>query len=167
LDFAFLAIMNIRTSLKPGDLGTIIHLHGTLYEREYGLDYTFEGYVARGMGEFAIAYDPAKDFLAVAEDDGRIVGSVAIAHQADNGAQLRWFLVDPESRGVGIGRRLLEDAVKFCHEKGFKKVILWTISELKPAIHLYRSLGFQLTEQHKHEIWGAEHTEEKYELLLK
>jgi GNAT superfamily N-acetyltransferase len=158
--------MYIRTSLKPGDLGTIIHLHGTLYEREYGLDYTFEGYVARGLGEFAIAYDPDKDFFAVADDDGRIVGAVAIAHQADNVAQLRWFLVRPEARGVGLGRRLLEDAVNFCREKGFTKIILWTISELKPAIHLYRSVGFELREQHTHEIWGAEHTEEKYEKLL-
>ena len=158
--------MNIRTTLKPGDLGTIIHLHGTLYEREYGLDYTFEGYVARGLGEFAIAYDPDKDFFAVAEDDERIVGSVAIARQADNVAQLRWFLVHPEARGVGLGRRLLEDAVKFSREKGFTKVILWTISELKPAIHLYRSVGFHLAEQHTHEIWGAEHTEERYEMLL-
>ena len=158
--------MHIRTNLKPGDLGTIIHLHGTLYEREYGLDYTFEGYVARGMGEFSVAYDPDKDFFAVAEDDGRIVGSVAIAHQADNVAQLRWFLVHPEARGAGLGRRLLEAAVSFCREKGFSKVILWTISELKPAIHLYRSVGFHLTEQHTHEIWGAEHTEEKYEMLL-
>ena len=105
--------MNIRTYLQPGDIGTIIQLHGILYDREYGLDHTFEGYVASGMGEFAAAYDPANDYFAVAEVDGRIIGSIVIVHQADQVARLRWFLVLPEARGAGLGRRMLEDAMTF------------------------------------------------------
>ena len=158
--------MHIRTKLKPGDIGAIIHMHGTLYEQEYGLDYTFEGYVAAGMGEFAAVYDPDKDYFAVAEVDGRIVGSIVIVHQPDQVAQLRWFLVSPEMRGAGLGRKLLEAAISFCREQKFRLVILWTISELKPALHLYQSVGFRLTEQHTHQIWGAERTEEKYEMNL-
>ena len=158
--------MNIRTNLKPGDIGTIIQLHGILYDQEYGLDHTFEGYVASGMGEFAAAYDPDNDYFAVAEVDGRIIGSIVIVHQPDRAARLRWFLVLPEARGAGLGRRLLEDAMTFCRQKGFKSVMLSTISELKPAIHLYESVGFRLVEQHTHEIWGAERTEEIYEVNL-
>jgi ribosomal protein S18 acetylase RimI-like enzyme len=100
--------MNIRTDIRPGDIGLLIYLHGVLYAREYKLDHTFEGYVAAGLGEFAKSYDERRDRLWLAEEGGRIVGSIAIVGQTDGAAQLRWFLVDPEARGVGLGRRLLQ-----------------------------------------------------------
>ncbi|HEY6243905.1 MAG TPA: GNAT family N-acetyltransferase [Pyrinomonadaceae bacterium] len=158
--------MNLRTHFKPGDIGYITYLHGTLYAAEYGLDHTFEGYVAAGLGQFANTYNSEHDYFAVAELDGTIVGSVAIVGQPDQTAQLRWFLVDPDARGQGLGKRLLRDAVDFCRQRNYKSVFLWTISELKTAAHLYRDAGFQLTEQNTHAIWGAVRTEEKYELGL-
>ena len=158
--------MNIRTNIKPGDIGYITYLHGTLYAAEYGLDHTFEGYVAAGIGEFAQKYDANKDYFAVAELDGRIVGAIAIVDQPDRTAQLRWFLVHPDARGRGLGKRLLRDAVDFCRQRNYKGVFLWTISELTTAAHLYRDAGFELTEQNTHEIWGAVRTEERYELSL-
>ena len=158
--------MQIRTHIKAGDIGYITYLHGTLYAAEYGLDHTFEGYVAAGLGQFANTYNSEHDYFAVAELDGTIVGSVAIVGQPDQTAQLRWFLVDPDARGQGLGKRLLRDAVDFCRQRNYKSVFLWTISELKTAAHLYRDAGFQLTEQNTHAIWGAVRTEEKYELGL-
>src|SRR5215470_2231685 len=106
--------MHFRTHIKPGDIGYITYLHGTLYGAEYGLDHTFEGYVAAGLGQFAKTYDSAKDYFAVAELNERIVGAIAIVGQPDQTAQLRWFLVHPDARGHGLGRRLLKDAVDFC-----------------------------------------------------
>jgi ribosomal protein S18 acetylase RimI-like enzyme len=158
--------MHIRTHINPGDIGYITYLHGTLYAAEYGLDHTFEGYVAAGIGEFAKKYDSDKDYFAVAELDERIVGAIAIVVQPDQTAQLRWFLVHPDARGHGLGRRLLNDAVDFCRQRRYKSIFLWTISELKAAAHLYRDAGFELTEQSTHEVWGAVRTEEKYELSL-
>ena len=158
--------MHIRTHIKPGDIGYITYLHGILYAAEYELDHTFEGYVAAGLGQFAQTYNPDKDYFAVAELDGRIVGSIAIVGQSDQTAQLRWFLVHPEARGHGLGRQLLKDAVYFCRQREYKSVFLWTISELNAAAHLYRDAGFQLVEQNTHEIWGAVRTEERYELNL-
>jgi ribosomal protein S18 acetylase RimI-like enzyme len=158
--------MHIRTNIKPGDIGYITYLHGTLYAAEYGLDHTFEGYVAATIGEFSQKYDSNKDYFAVAELDGRIVGAIAIVGQPDRTAQLRWFLVHPDARARGLGKRLLRDAVDFCRRRNYKSVSLWTISELKIAAHLYRDVGFQLTEQNTHEIWGAVRTEERYELSL-
>ncbi|PWT79800.1 MAG: N-acetyltransferase [Acidobacteria bacterium] len=158
--------MQIREGLKPGDIGSIIHLHGTLYADEYGLDHTFEGYVAASMGEFAKAYDPKKDYWAVVEDQEEIAGAIAIVGCSDSVAQLRWFLVHPKLRGRGIGRRLLNDSINFCRQYKYKTVFLWTISELKTAAKLYQDVGFRLTEQKTHEIWGAVHTEERYDLLL-
>jgi GNAT superfamily N-acetyltransferase len=158
--------MQIRTNLKPGDIGYVIYLHGILYAEEYGLDRTFEGDVAARMGEFARAFDDRRDFFAVAENEGRIVGSVAINGHEDQTAQLRWFLLHPSARGAGVGKKLLNEALNFCRERGFRSVNLWTISELKTAAHLYRSAGFQLIEENTIEIWGGVRTEQRYELTL-
>ena len=158
--------MNIRTELRPGDIGYIIYLHGTLYAQEYALDQTFEGDVAIRMGEFAKTYDPSKDYAAVAELEGRIAGAVFINGLSDERAQLRWFLVHPDARGRGLGRQLIDGAKAFCRERGFAKVSLWTISELKAAAHLYRQAGFVITREETHEIWGASRTEQEYELIL-
>jgi len=156
--------MHIRTHIKAGDIGYITYLHGIVYAAEYQLDHTFEGYVAAGLGQFANTYNSDHDYFAVAELNGTIVGTIAIVGQPDRTAQLRWFLVHPDARGRGLGKRLLRDAVDFCRQRNYKSVFLWTISELKIAAHLYRDAGFQLTEQITHEIWGAVRTEEKYEL---
>jgi ribosomal protein S18 acetylase RimI-like enzyme len=158
--------MHIRTGLEPGDIGYIIYLHGVLYAREYELDQTFEGDVAIRMGEFAKTYDARRDYFAVAVLDGKIVGSIVINGLSDETAQLRWFLVHPDARGRGLGRQLMEGALAFCREKGYKKVTLWTISELKAAAHLYRQAGFTVTREETHEIWGAPRTEQEYELNL-
>lgn len=104
----------IRTHLEPGDLGTIVALHGTLYAREYGFDTTFEAYVAGPLAEFVLRASE-RERLWVAERDGRMVGSIAIV-AATPAAQLRWFLVDPSARGSGLGKRLLNEAVAFSQE---------------------------------------------------
>lgn len=158
--------IKVRTQLQPGDVGYIIYLHGTLYAREYELDRTFEGDVAIRMGEFAKTYDPRKDYFAVAEVEGKIVGSIVINGLSDETAQVRWFLVHPDARGQGLGRRLIGGALAFCRERGFKKVTLWTISELKAAAHLYRQAGFVVTREETHEIWGATRIEQEYELIF-
>ena len=158
--------MSIRDQLKPGDIGYVIYLHGALYAQEYALDQSFEGDVAIGMGTFAKTYDSHKDYFAVAELDGKIVGSIVINGLSDDEARLRWFLVHPDARGRGLGRQLIDGALAFCRDRGFKRVTLWTISELKAAAHLYRQAGFVVTREDTHEIWGAMRTEQEYELIL-
>ena len=158
--------IHIRTQLKPGDVGYVIYLHGTLYAREYELDHTFEGYVAQRFGEFLASYDQRKDLVALAELDGRIVGSIVIDGKEDGTAMLRYFLVHPDARGCGLGHQLMNQALQFCRERGFKKVFLWTISELHTAAHLYKQAGFVCTREETHEIWGAPRTEQEYELNL-
>jgi ribosomal protein S18 acetylase RimI-like enzyme len=156
----------IRTQLQPGDVGYVIYLHGLLYAREYGLDRTFEGYVAQSFGEFAARYDERKDLIALAELDGRIVGSIVIDGKTDERAMLRYFLVHPDARGRGLGRQLMDQALAFSREHGFKQVFLWTIRELEAAAHLYREAGFVVTREETHEIWGTMRTEVEYELNL-
>ncbi len=157
--------VTLRTNLEPGDLGAIVHLHGTLYAREYGFDPTFEAYVAGPLAEFVRAGSD-RERLWIAERDGRLVGCVAITAAAPEMAQLRWFLVDPSARGAGRGKRLLNEAVAFSRERGYRTIILWTVSALTAAAHLYRSAGFRKVEEKPGRMWGVDVVEEKYELGL-
>lgn len=157
----------MRSDLKPGDLGSIVRLHGILYAREWGFDRTFEGYVAAGVAEFALSFIPGRDRAWVLEQEGRMFGSIAIVHRPASEAQLRWFLVHPELRGLGFGRALLKEALRFCQEQGYRRVFLWTFKDLSAATHLYRSQGFQKTDEKIHPLWGKTVHEERYDLELK
>ena len=156
----------LRCCLKPGDVGYLTYLHGVLYEREYGYDQTFEAYVAGGLAEFVQSFSPDKDRIWLAEMDDRIVGSIAIVGHSRVESQLRWLLVHPDYRGLGLGKELMKEALRFCKERGYKTIFLWTTSELSAARHLYTHAGFKKTEMKTHEVWGKRVTEERYELHL-
>jgi GNAT superfamily N-acetyltransferase len=155
----------LRTDLRPGDVGAVVHLHGILYAREHGFDPTFEAYVAAPLAQFVIAAS-ARERLWIAERDGRLVGCIAIVASSPDTAQLRWFLVDPAARGLGLGKRLLREALAFCEAGGYTTVVLWTVSALAAAAHLYRWAGFQKVEEKPGRMWGVDVVEEKYELRL-
>jgi len=158
--------VTLRTDLRPGDIGTIIYLHGASYAREYGFDHTFEAYVAGPLSEFACSTS-ARERIWIAEQNDRIVGCIGILSLSAQVAQLRWFLVDPSARGAGIGRKLLNEAVAFCKDRGYKTIILWTVSTLAAAAHLYKSAGFSKVEDKPGRQWGVEVVEERYELILR
>jgi len=154
----------IRSNLRPGDIGYLIYLHGILYAKEYGWDCTFEGYVAESLTKSIPSLDDSTARLWIAEINGKIIGSIGIVPDSNSEAQLRWFLVHPDQRGRGLGRELLKRALQFSLERGFKSVFLWTVSGLKIATHLYQVAGFRKTEEKTHQIWGKAITEERYEL---
>ena len=156
--------IQLRSSLEPGDIGYITYLHGILYAKEYQWDHTFEGYVADSLAKFALSYDACKDRLWIAEMGNQIVGCIGIVGHSDSEAQLRWFLVHPTYRGQGLGHKLLNEAVQFCREHGFKSIFLWTVSDLEAATRLYQSAGFRKTEEKTHRIWGHTITEERYDM---
>ncbi len=157
--------VSLRTTIKPGDIGSIIHLHGTLYAQEYGFDHTFEPYVAIPLGEF-INNRTSRDQLWIVEKGQMVAGSVAIVGCPGDIAQLRWLILHPNLRGCGVGRRLIEETVDFCRKRRYRSVFLWTIDFLDAAKHLYTSAGFKLTESKTHRNWGRNLTEERYELIL-
>jgi GNAT superfamily N-acetyltransferase len=155
--------IQIRHVLEPGDLGMVVHLHGVIYAREYGLDTTFEPYVAKPLAEFAMG---GEGRLWIAAEGGRVVGSVAMVDAPDGAGQLRWFLLTPEVRGLGLGRRLLEAALAYARERQFALVFLWTFADLAGALRLYERAGFRVTETKTGPIWGAERTEVRMEMSL-
>ncbi|HIH94398.1 TPA: GNAT family N-acetyltransferase [Methanosarcina acetivorans] len=156
--------VTIRTQ-KPGDAGYIAYRHCVLYEKEYGLGGTFEHYVLDSFAKY-IEHRPAGE-IWVAECNGQIVGSIGIVSTDKSTAQLRWFLIEPEFRGIGLGRQLMIRAVDYCKQKKFSRVFLWTIQSLKISHHLYSSFGFIPVEQAVNNTWKKGVVEERWELLLK
>jgi len=155
--------IRIRHALEPGDLGMVVHLHGVIYAREWGLDTSFEPYVAKPLAEFAMS---GAGRLWIAEQEGRVVGSVAMVDAGDTVGQLRWFLLVPEARGTGLGRRLLQEALAYARERGFAHVYLWSFADLADALRLYQRAGFRVTERKSGIVWGAERTEVRMDMSL-
>lgn len=160
------ASIQLRHQLQPGDLGTVVRLHGSIYALEHGWDHRFEGYVAETIGSFAVKFDAARDRLWIAETEQETIGSIAIVGQPDGSAQLRWFVVHPGARGRGLGRRMLMEALSFCRERAYTSVFLWTVRDLHAAAHLYLAAGFELVDETTHEDWGAVKTLQTYMLRL-
>ncbi len=156
---------NIRPH-RPGDIGYITYRHGVIYANEYQLDESFEAYVAKYMAEFILNYDESKEKLWIVEIGPEIIGSIAIVRIDDNTSQLRWLLVEPYMRNKGIGTKLMHEALTFCKNRGYQKIILGTFSDLIIARRLYEKNGFQLVESKSHPIWGQNLTEEQWELIL-
>ena len=159
------AFISIRNDLRPGDIGYLIFLHGVLYAEEYQFDATFEPYVAGPMAEFSKSHSE-RERIWIVEKAGAVAGSVAIVEAPENAAQLRWLILHPGVRGLGLGRRLVREAVDFSSACGYERIFLWTVKGLAAATRIYTALGFRLTEENTHPIWGNTITEQRFELEL-
>jgi GNAT superfamily N-acetyltransferase len=167
-------VVTIRPGPRPGDLGTVLAMHGEHYAREYGFDERFEAHVARGLAGFAAALGQARDTpggrepgrLWLAERAGIAVGSVALTDEGDGVGQLRWFLVSPQARGAGLGRTLLRTLLDHAREQGYTHVQLWTVHVLQAAARLYTEVGFRCTERHPTRQFGHDLDEVRYDLEL-
>jgi len=156
--------ITIRTSLQPGDIGYITYMHGALYKKEYDYGIPFEAYVAEGLCEFYHNYDAQKDCVWIAEHSNRIIGFLLLMHR-DKTAQLRYFIIDPAYRGIGLGKHLMDLYMQFLKQHGYSSSYLWTTSELPAAASLYRRHGFKLVEEKpSSSTFGKAVVEQKYEL---
>ncbi|MCR4435233.1 MAG: GNAT family N-acetyltransferase [Clostridiales bacterium] len=158
--------VNIRCDLKPGDAGYLIYLHGWIYSEECGYNHRFEGYVCKTLHDFLENYSPRKDRVWIAEAKGEMVGAIAIVGHSPVKAQLRWFIVHPAFRGMGLGRTLLDNALRYCREMDYKQVFLETTEDQRTAINMYVKAGFKKVSESKNETWGKVLVEQTYELIL-
>jgi len=158
--------ISIRTVPRPGDLGYVIYLHGDLYGREYGFGRQFEIYVSRGVAELLENYDASKDRIWLCEHDARIIGTVTLMHREGNSAQLRYFLIHPNYRGIGLGKHLMELWMAFAREIGYERAYLLTADELYAAISLYERHGFIMTSETDSTAFGRPLREQRYDAKL-
>lgn len=85
--------------------------------------------------------DP-KDSFMVIEDNGEIVGTVGVKEDAKDTALLRRLFVDLKHRKRGYGTELLNKAVDFCKEKGYKSIYFRCTDRMADAMKLCLKKGF-------------------------
>ncbi len=141
---------------EPGDLGWVTHKQSALYAKEYGWDWTFEGLAADIVGQFVKSFDAQKERCWIAERDGEIVGSVFVVKHDATTAKLRMLYVDETARGCGLGRRLVDECLRFARTKGYTRMILWTNDVLVSARRIYQAAGFVLIDESTHQSFGKQ-----------
>jgi DNA-binding MarR family transcriptional regulator/GNAT superfamily N-acetyltransferase len=151
---------------QPGDFGWIVKRNAELYAQDYGWREPFEGVCAQIVGDFVNKYDASRERGWIAEIDGENVGAVMLANDGDGVARLRLLFVEPKARGLGIGARLVDEAIRFARAAGYRKITLWTHSVLTAARHIYQSAGFTLMRSEQHQSWGQPVVSEHWDLEL-
>jgi GNAT superfamily N-acetyltransferase len=152
----------------PGAIGKITTLHAVYYKEYWGLDHSFEAQVGREVSDFITRFDEKKDGLWNAVSENDLAGCIAITRDADEpgDARLRWYIVDPVFHGQGVGKTLIQRAIHFSRDAGYKRIYLWTFKGLNRAQSIYEQNGFKLTEERDVEQWGGIISEQRFDLVL-
>jgi GNAT superfamily N-acetyltransferase len=161
---ARIAGITVHAEFAPGDLGRLIHIHGTQNFKDYGFNYIHEAYCAQIAVDFILNTEPKRSRAWLIKRENEVVGSVLIVERPKNQAQLRLLFVDDSLRGLKLGRWLVEESVRYTRESGFDSIHLWTVTGLDRAIAIYESIGFERTGEKCVEEWGGNRVEIRYEL---
>jgi DNA-binding MarR family transcriptional regulator/GNAT superfamily N-acetyltransferase len=153
-------------SHRPGDIGWVVSRHGAVYAQEYGWDISFEALVAEITAQFIRSFDPSREHCWVAEIDGEPVGSIFLVKASDEVAKLRLLLVEKKARGLGVGRALTDQCIRFARETGYRSITLWTQSILVTARDIYQRAGFVRMATAPHHSFGVDLVGETWDMTL-
>ena len=156
----------VLRDLQIGDAGWIIQRHAEHYAAEEGFDASFEALVARILADYIYLHDPVRDRAFVAVRDGQRVGSVFCVGIGPTDAKLRLFLLDPDQRGTGLGRRMLAECLAHARAKGFTRMELWTHESHRAACALYRAVGFTCRSSVPVHTFGCDLVEQQWDIAL-
>jgi DNA-binding MarR family transcriptional regulator/GNAT superfamily N-acetyltransferase len=153
---------------RSGDMGWIVHRQAVLYTKEYGWNEEYEALIYRIVAEFLERFDSERERCWIAEKHGEIVGSVFVVKhpERDGVAKLRLLYVEPAARGLGIGRRLVNECTGFARQAGYHTLTLWTNSVLTSARRIYEAEGYRLIREEPHHSFGKDLVGQTWELKL-
>jgi ribosomal protein S18 acetylase RimI-like enzyme len=133
-------IKSIETSEDIESLRTLFHE----YARTLGFDLSFQGFDEE-VESLPGKYVPPEGCLLIAVEGQDVLGCVALRKTEGDVCEMKRLFVRPEHRGKGIGRELVHAVINASRDMGYTRMRLDTISSMKEAIALYRSLGFHDT----------------------
>jgi DNA-binding MarR family transcriptional regulator/GNAT superfamily N-acetyltransferase len=148
---------------RPGDMGWVTSANAALYAQEYGWDISYEALVGKITAEFIEKFDSRRERCWIAEMNGERVGSVFCVAKSNEIAKLRLLIIDPKARGLGLGKRLVEECMRFAKDSGYTRMTLWTQSILTAARAIYARKGFELVAEERHHSFGVDLIGETWE----
>lgn len=148
------------------DLDYIVESHSRIYQEEYNFNDSFNEFISDSINSFTKNKNNEKENIWVIDHNGILKGSIGIVKVSDEIAQLRWFLIEPDQRGKGLGKQLIQEAIKFCKDNKYKSILLWTNKSLYAARKLYEDFGFNISESKSIYLSNQDIVEEKWELTL-
>lgn len=141
---------------RPGDLGWMIQSQTEFYVGTYGWNGRFEALVSQVVADFLERYYARRDHCWIAERAGMRIGSVIVMDGGQDVAKLRMLYVDGSARGLGLGRLLVDQCIRFARNAGYRQLTLWTNDILHTARHIYVAAGFRLVAEERHTMLGPE-----------
>lgn len=144
------------------DRDWLVQQHGTLYAQTEGFDATFGVLVAEILDDFLAEHDPDREAGWIAEENGTRLGSIFCVGLTETTAKLRLFLLVPEARGKGLGKRLLMTCMGFAKDHNYTDMQLWTHECHAAACALYRSVGWRMTSSKPVHSFGQDLVEQSW-----
>lgn len=154
---------------RAGALAAVVRLHADYYSRAWNFGVAFEAKVAAELGSFMQRLDPERDLALFAYNGNDLAGSIFIDASGDAPAptaHLRWFIVGDAVRGSGVGKQLMQAAMRFCDDTDRQSVWLATFAGLDAARALYEAHGFSLTAEADVDQWSGGVREQRFERCL-
>jgi ribosomal protein S18 acetylase RimI-like enzyme len=159
----------IRRELRDGDRDAMVALHQRIYPGGYGVAQSFVDDVAAAL-DAVIEHgwpDRPGEGTWIVERDGEFCGCLALSDEGDGEGRVRFFLLAPEVRGLGLGRSMLDELMEVAREAEYRVLTLATFEELTVAARMYRSHGFRVVREERGPRWGRERFNyQHYELEL-
>ncbi len=157
--------ITIVHGLVPGAIGTIVRLHAVYYAQNWNFGTVFESKVAREVADFANRIAP-NDLVLLGIRRDQVVASLILdlndPDSSGRGAHLRWFIVDPECHGTGLGRQLMTRAIDHLDGQPDGRAWLSTFAGLGAARRLYETFGFALVHEAEGDAWGTVVKEQEF-----
>jgi len=156
----------ILRPFRADDAEWLAARHGVLYAEQDGFDESFAPLVAEILAGFLQNHEQDRERGWIAQRGETRLGSIFCVKLDDKTAKLRLFLVEPEARGQGLGKHLLEVCITFARQAGYQRLTLWTHESHEAACALYQRNGFACVNSFEVHSFGQDLVEQTWEIAL-